>query len=94
VPAVSFHILELLPGSVILTLVLAMTLAGCGQVRSLLQQSEKQGTDGPTFAEPTQIPHRAGQALQNSYAEFLNNRLRDECLNTTEFWSIGHESGS
>jgi putative transposase len=31
-----------------------------------------------------------GKPWQNSYAESFNNRLRDECLNTTEFWSIDH----
>jgi len=31
-----------------------------------------------------------GKPWQNSYGESFNNRLRDECLNTTEFWSINH----
>ena len=31
-----------------------------------------------------------GKPWQNSYGESFNNRLRDECLNTTEFWSIDH----
>ena len=31
-----------------------------------------------------------GKPWQNSFGESFNNRLRDECLNTTEFWSIDH----
>ena len=31
-----------------------------------------------------------GKPWQNSYGESFNSRLRDECLNTTEFWSIDH----
>ncbi|NLE73016.1 MAG: IS3 family transposase [Actinobacteria bacterium] len=30
----------------------------------------------------------SGKPWQNSFGESFNNRLRDECLNTTEFWSI------
>jgi putative transposase len=32
----------------------------------------------------------SGKPWQNSYPESFNNRLRDEYLNTTEFWSIDH----
>jgi transposase InsO family protein len=31
-----------------------------------------------------------GKPWQNRFGESFNNRLRDECLNTTEFWSINH----
>jgi transposase InsO family protein len=31
-----------------------------------------------------------GKPWQNSFAESFNNRVRDECLNMTEFWSIEH----
>lgn len=31
-----------------------------------------------------------GKPWQNSFAESFNNRLRDECLNMNEFWSIEH----
>jgi putative transposase len=31
-----------------------------------------------------------GKPWQNSFAESFNNRVRDECLNMNEFWSIDH----
>jgi putative transposase len=31
-----------------------------------------------------------GKPWQNSFAESFNNRVRDECLNMNEFWSIEH----
>ena len=31
-----------------------------------------------------------GKPWQNSFAESFNNRVRDECLNPHEFWSIEH----
>jgi putative transposase len=31
-----------------------------------------------------------GKPWQNSFAESFNNRVRDECLNMHEFWSIEH----
>jgi putative transposase len=31
-----------------------------------------------------------GKPWQNSFAESFNNRVRDECLNMNEFWSVEH----
>ena len=43
-----------------------------------------EGQGAPTYhIEPV-------EPWQNSYDESFNNRLRGECLNSTEFWSIGH----
>ena len=31
-----------------------------------------------------------GQPWRNGYAESFNGRVRDECLNINEFWSLTH----
>ena len=84
----------------------ADVLRGQGSARQALRRARqarpRSGRDnGPEFiafeltewleAQGATTHHiEPGKPWQNSFAESFNNRVRDECLNMNEFWSIEH----